>query len=117
MQPPKTHAHSIWDPSNLALTVGSILAVTLAAFQGLAVATITPVMTRDLEGEHLYGWVFNAFLLPQIIATVIAGREVDRRPPWHVFYPSLVLFGIGCLVCGLADSMGILFIGRALVGL
>lgn len=108
---------SIWDASNIALTVGSILAVTLAAFQGLAVATITPVLTRDLDGEHLYGWVFNAFLLPQIIGTVIAGREVDRRPPWVVFYPALALFGIGCLICGFADSMATLFLGRALVGL
>jgi MFS family permease len=108
---------SIWDTSNIALTLGSILAVTLAAFQGLAVATITPVLTRDLDGEHLYGWVFNAFLLPQIIGTVIAGREVDRRPPWVVFYPALVLFGVGCLVCGVADSMTTIFLGRALVGL
>lgn len=117
MHAPKTTPGSIWDSANVALTTGSILAVTLAAFQGLAVATITPVLTRDLDGEHLYGWVFNAFLLPQIIATVIAGREVDRRPPWLVFYPALVVFGIGCLVCGFADSMGMIFLGRALVGL
>lgn len=107
---------SIWDASNIALTTGSILAVTLAAFQGLAVATIAPVMTRDLEGEHIYGWVFNAFLIPQIIATVIAGREVDRRPPWQVFYPSVALFALGCLVSGLADNMGTVLIGRALTG-
>lgn len=108
---------SIWDASNIALTTGSILAVTLAAFQGLAVATIAPVMTRDLQGEHIYGWVFNAFLIPQIIATVVAGREVDRRPPWHVFYPAMLLFAIGLLVSGIADSMWMLFIGRALTGL
>lgn len=108
---------SIWDASNIALTTGSILAVTLAAFQGLAVATIAPVMTRDLDGEHIYGWVFNAFLIPQIVATVVAGREVDRRPPWQVFYPGMILFAIGLLVSGLADSMWMLFIGRALTGL
>jgi MFS family permease len=117
MHPETQPSASIWDATNITLTTGSILAVTLAAFQGLAVATITPVMTRDLEGEHLYGWVFNAFLLPQIIATVVAGREVDRRPPWTVFYPSLVIFGIGCLVCGIADSMSMIFLGRALAGI
>jgi len=108
---------SIWDASIIALTIGSILGVTLVAFQGLAVATITPALTRDLDGEHLYGWVFNAFLIPQIIAGVAAGREVDRRPPWMVFYPALVFFAIGCLICGLTSSMGVLFIGRALVGI
>lgn len=110
-----THA-SIWDRANLPLTLGSIMAVTVAAFQGLAVATITPVVTRDLGGESLYGWVFNAFLIPQIIGTVLGGREVDRRPPWLVFYPALVLFGIGLVVCSAADTMGTLLIGRMLVG-
>lgn len=108
---------SIWDTANITLTIGSILAVTLGAFQGLAVATITPALTRDLNGEHLYGWVFNAFLIPQLVATVIAGREVDRRPPYTVFYPAMVIFAIGCLVCGLADSMGMVFVGRALTGI
>ncbi|MCA9834315.1 MAG: MFS transporter [Thermomicrobiales bacterium] len=107
---------SIWDRANLPLTIGSIMAVTVAAFQGLAVATITPVVTSDLGGESLYGWVFNAFLIPQIVGTVLGGREVDRRPPWMVFYPALALFAIGLIVCSVADSMGILLVGRMLVG-
>lgn len=113
----ETSRASIWDAANITLTIGSILAVTLGAFQGLAVSTITPALTRDLNGEHLYGWVFNAFLIPQIIATVIAGREVDRRPPYAVFYPAMAIFAVGCLVCGLADSMGMVFVGRALTGI
>lgn len=107
---------SIWDKSNIALTLGSIMAVTIAAFQGLAIATITPVLTQDLDGEHLYGWVFNAFLIPQIVGTVLGGREVDRRPPWHVFYPALALFAIGLIICSFSDSMGMLLFGRAFIG-
>ena len=70
----QTTPASIWDKHNIALTIGSITSVTIAAFQGLAIATITPVLTSDLRGEHLYGWVFNAFLIPQIVGTVLAGR-------------------------------------------
>lgn len=107
---------SIWDKSNFALTLGSIIAVTIAAFQGLAIATITPVLTEDLNGEHLYGWVFNAFLIPQIVGTVLGGREVDRRPPWQVFYPAIALFAVGLVICSLADTMGVLLVGRMLIG-
>lgn len=107
---------SIWDKHNLALTIGSITSVTIAAFQGLAIATITPVLTSDLGGEHLYGWVFNAFLIPQIVGTVLAGREVDRRPPWQVFYPALVMFALGLIVCSAAGSMTVLLAGRMLIG-
>lgn len=107
---------SIWDKSNFALTLGSIMAVTIVAFQGLAIATITPVLTRDLNGEHLYGWVFNAFLIPQIIGTVLGGREVDRRAPWQVFYPAMALFALGLLICAMSESMAPLLIGRMFVG-
>lgn len=112
----QTTTPSIWDKSSLALTLGSIMAVTIAAFQGLAIATITPVLTRDLGGEHLYGWVFNAFLIPQIVGTVLGGREVDRRPPWQVFYPALALFALGLIICSLSDSMGMLLFGRMFIG-
>lgn len=108
---------SIWDRSNLALTLGSVLAVTLAAFQGLAVATIAPVLADDLNGRDVYGWIFTAFLLPQIIGTVVAGREVDRRPPAVVFYSAMALFGLGCFVAGVAPDIWVLFAGRALQGL
>lgn len=107
---------SIWDKTNFALTLGSIIAVTIAAFQGLAIATITPVLTEDLNGEHLYGWVFNAFLIPQIIGTVLGGREVDRRPPWQVFYPAIALFAVGLVICAFSESMGLLLFGRMFIG-
>lgn len=107
---------SIWDKSNFALTLGSIIAVTIVAFQGLAIATITPVLTEDLNGEHLYGWVFNAFLIPQIIGTVLGGREVDRRPPWQVFYPAIALFAIGLVICSFSDTMGLMLFGRMFIG-
>lgn len=115
--PDQQPASSIWDASNLALTLGSILAVTLGAFQGLAVATIAPVLADDLNGRDLYGWIFTAFLLPQIIGTVLAGREVDRRSAAAVFYTAMALFGLGCFLAGAAPNIWVLFAGRALQGL
>lgn len=112
----QTVTASIWDKTNFALTLGSIIAVTIVAFQGLAIATITPVLTSDLGGEHLYGWVFNAFLIPQIVGTVLGGREVDRRPPWQVFYPAIALFAVGLIICSFSGSMGMLLFGRMFIG-
>ena len=110
-----THA-SIWDKHHISLTTGSILAITIVAFQGLALATIAPVLADDIGGRDLYGWIFSAFLLPQIIGTVLGGREVDRRSPAHVFLINLILFTIGCLVAGGATSIYMLFVGRSIQG-
>lgn len=116
MSATKTDIGSIWDSSNIALTLGSILAVTLAALEGLGVATVAPVIAEALDGKDLYGWIFAAFILPQIIGTVIAGREVDRRQPAIVFYTALTLFALGCIAAGSATNIWMLFAGRALQG-
>ncbi|MBA2277380.1 MAG: MFS transporter [Chloroflexia bacterium] len=108
---------SAWDSEHLALTVGSILAVTIIAFQGLALATIAPVLAEEIGGEALYGWIFSAFLLPQMVGTVVAGQEVDRRSPAVIFLVFMLLFGAGLLVAGFAPNIGVLFVGRGLQGL
>lgn len=117
MPPEHTSNESIWSPKHLPLTTGSILAVTLVAFQGLAVATIAPVLADELDGRDLYGWIFTAFILTNIIGTVVAGREVDRRPPASVFYSALAIFAIGCVIAGSAPDIWMLFFGRAVQGL
>jgi MFS family permease len=112
-----THDHpSIWDKEHFSVTTGSILAFTIIAFQGLALATIAPILADDIGGRDLYGWIFTAFLLPQIVGTVYAGREVDRHPPSRVFLIHLVFFTVGCVVAGAAPSIYWLFLGRAIQG-
>ena len=108
---------SIWDNEHLAITTGSILAFTIVAFQGLALATIAPVLSEDIGGRNLYGWIFSAFLLPQIVGTVYAGREVDRHSPARIFLIHLVFFAVGCVIAGAAPSVYWLFLGRAIQGL
>ncbi len=107
---------SIWDKEHLAITTGSVLAFTIVAFQGLALATIAPVLSEDIGGRDLYGWIFSAFLLPQIIGTVYAGREVARHSPARIFLIHLILFAVGCVVAGAAPSIYWLFLGRAIQG-
>jgi MFS family permease len=107
---------SIWDRDHLPVTVGSVLAFTIIAFQGLALATVAPVMADDIGGRDLYGWIFTAFLLPQIVGTVLAGREVDRHSPGRIFAFNLVLFAAGTVLSGMAPSVMWLFAARALQG-
>ena len=87
------------------------------AFEGLALVTVAPLVARDLGGEELYGWIFSAFLLTQIVSTVLAGQQIDRRGPAVPFAVALVLFGAGLVVGSLAQTMPVLIAGRALQGL
>jgi MFS family permease len=107
----------LWAPQTRALVTGLVLTVTFVASEALAVATVMPVVARDLGGLRLYGWAFSAFLLSSVIGIVAAGRAADRRGPAAPFVAGLVLFGAGLAMAGLAPSMEVLVAGRLLQGI
>jgi MFS family permease len=114
---PKTRTDSLWSPEHRALTIGLVLTITFIASEALAVVTIMPLVARDLRGLSLYGWVFSAFMLGNILGIVAAGRQADTYGPARPFIGGLVLFGAGLTIAGLAPSMLVLVAGRALQGI
>ncbi|MGH9288556.1 MAG: MFS transporter, partial [Acidimicrobiales bacterium] len=52
-----TPADGVWAPARRRLTTGLVLTITLVAFEALAIATVMPVVSDDLGGLGLYGWV------------------------------------------------------------
>lgn len=106
----------LFSPARRALTVGLVLTITLLAFESLAVATIMPIVARELGDFFLYGWVFSAFLLGSLLGIVIVGGLIDRAGLVAPFVGGLGLFAIGLIVGGLAPSMPILVVGRFLQG-
>jgi MFS family permease len=109
-------APTAWTAERRALTAGLLLSVTAVGFEALAVATVLPAIAAELGGRSLYGWTFSAFMLTNLVAIVIAGRVADQRGPARPFATGLVLFGAGLVIAGLAPSMLIVVIGRAVQG-
>lgn len=107
----------VWARERRPLTVGLVLAVTLVAFEALAIATVLPVVSRHLGDLRLYGWVFSAFLLSSLIGIVVAGTLADRVPLGRPMLAGLGLFALGLIVGGLAPDMPVLVAGRAVQGL
>ncbi|MED4732088.1 MFS transporter [Aneurinibacillus migulanus] len=99
-----------------ALTIGIILAVMAVAFEGLSVTTIAPVIAKSLRGMELYGWIFSAYLLAQILGTMIVGQQIDRSGPAFPFIFALFIFSIGLIIAAVTQSMLVLIIARALQG-
>jgi MFS family permease len=107
----------VWTPGRRMLTTGLILLVTLVASEALAVAVVMPRVERSLGDLGLYGWVFSAFFLGQLVGIVVAGRACDRVRPLLPFSAGLILFVAGLLIGGSAGSMPVLVAARALQGL
>src|ERR1700730_11129975 len=112
-----TQGDGLWAPSRRALTAGLVLTITFVATEALAVVTVLPIVARHLGGLQVYGWVFSAFMLGSIVGIVGAGRAADRRGPAVPYVGGLILFTSGLAIAGLAPSMAVLVVGRALQGI
>jgi MFS family permease len=106
-----------WSPPYRLLTLGLLITIVSAAFEALAVATIMPATANDLGGLSLYGWVFSAFMLANLVGITIAGGEADLRGPARPYIAGVLLFIFGLLIGGLAPTMVVLIIGRTIQGL
>ena len=109
-------AGGTWAPERRFLTVALIGLVTAAAFEGMAVPTVLPAMARELGDLQLYGWAFSAFWLTNIVGITLAGADADRHGPARALAVGTVLFAAGMLVAGLAPSMPVVIVGRAIQG-
>jgi MFS family permease len=105
-----------WSRPYRRATAGLLLTIASGAFEALAVATVMPATVDDLGGLRYYGWAFSAFLLSNLVGIVVAGDEADRRGPAAPFLAGVLLFSGGLLVGGLAPSMIVLILGRAIQG-
>jgi MFS family permease len=106
-----------WGQGIRPLTAGLVTTVTLVAFESLSVATILPVVSRQLGDVRLYGWVFSAFFLSSLVGIVLAGRMSDRRGVVLPLAGGLAVFGAGLAIAGIAPDMPVLVAGRVVQGL
>ena len=95
-----------------------MLAVTFVAFEALAVATILPVVGRQLGGSaSLRGGCSALSYWRACIGIVLAGTLADRVPLGQPMLAGLVLFAVGLIIGGTAPDMLVLVAGRAVQGL
>lgn len=107
----------IFSAEYLWVTIGSCALVFLGAFESLAVTTIMPVVSADLDGAHLYALAFAGPLATGVIGMVLAGNWSDRHGPVRPLYTAAVIFAIGLIIAGTATTMEILVAGRLFQGL
>ncbi|GEL94273.1 MFS transporter [Cellulomonas composti] len=91
--------------------------VLLAAFESLAVTTVMPVVSRELDGAALYGLAFAAPLAAGVVGMVAAGTWADRVGPHQPLVVAVAVFAAGLTVAAAAPSMLLLSAGRLVQGL
>ncbi len=96
---------------------GTMCGMFLGAIDQTIVATALPAMAGELHGIEYMSWAVSAYLLSSTSSVPIYGKLSDlygRRP---LFVAAIFIFLVGSIVCGAAQSMGMLIAGRAIQGL
>jgi EmrB/QacA subfamily drug resistance transporter len=95
---------------------GIMLGLLLAAIDQTIVATALPTITGELGGLDHLSWVVTAYLLTQTVSTPVYGKLGDLYGRKRLFQSAIVVFLVGSALSGLATSMGMLIIFRAVQG-
>jgi MFS family permease len=113
---PPTIAETLWSRPYRALSIGALMLVGQSAFESVAVATAMPTVARSLHGLSLYALAFGAPFAAAIVATVASGHWCDRFGPRKPLWSGVLVFVAGLLISGLAPTMALMVVGRAMQG-
>lgn len=108
---------SIFAPGVRSASIGASALIALLALEYIAVAAAMPTIAEALDGYHLYNLAFGATVAASVIGMVIGGWWSDRSSPRPVVLAGATIFILGLVVAGLAGSMYVFAVGRALQGL
>lgn len=112
-----TAAEDTRQVSTRLVLAGLMLATFLSAMDSSIVATAMPSIVGILGGFQLYSWIFSIYLLTTTITVPIYGKLADLYGRKRVLLVGVVLFLVGSVLCGLAQSMLQLVVFRGIQGI
>ncbi|WP_332663762.1 MFS transporter [Aeromicrobium sp.] len=117
MTAPASTSERLWLGPHGRVVAGIFSLAFLVAFESLAVMTVMPVVADELDGLGLYALTFAAPTAVAVVSMTIAGPLMDRRGPGLALRAGVGIFAAGLLVSGLAPTMEVFLVGRAVQGL
>lgn len=98
------------------VTLGIMLSLFLASMESTVVATASPTIVGQLGGLKHYSWVFSAYMLASTTTVPLYGKLSDLYGRRKLYVIGMILFLIGSILCGQANTMTQLIFARGLQG-
>jgi MFS family permease len=76
-----------------------------------------PSIIADLGGFEYYAWLFSGFSLTSAVCAPFVGKLTKIYGPKKIIIPSLFIFLIATILCGLSTSMFMLIFFRSIQGI
>ena len=100
----------------IVLIVG-MCAVALAGLDQTIVSTAQPTIVGELGGIGKVSWIFTAYMLASAVATPVLAKLSDIHSRRLIMQLGILVFGVGSVACGLAQTIDQLIVARALQGI
>ena len=94
-----------------------VMAMLVASMDSTIVNTTMPVIAKELGMLELYAWTFASYMIFSTVLAPVAGRLSDLFGRKRVFAVGIILFMLGSVLCGSANTMIMLVIYRAVQGI
>jgi drug resistance transporter, EmrB/QacA subfamily len=99
------------------VTIAMLVSILLVAIDTTIVTTAMPHIVKQLSGLNLLSWVFAIYLLTSTVTTPIYGKLADLFGRKSIFIFGVMLFVVGSMVSGMAQTMYQLILFRGFQGL
>lgn len=99
------------------VTYAMMISTLLVAIDSTIVTTAMPHIVKQLGSLNLISWVFAIYLLISSVTTPIYGKLADLFGRKPIFIFGVVLFVVGSMVSGMAQTMNQLILFRGFQGL
>lgn len=105
-------------PEGLWLVLWALLiSLFLAALDSTIIATALPTIVGDLGGLDHIAWVFTAYLLSSTVSVPLFGKISDIYGRRGIFQVTIVIFLVGSILAGVAQTMTQLIVFRGIQGI
>jgi len=111
-----TRSSDLWSSGKVSWFVLIGIGVWLHAADSLVTATIAPSIVEDLGGITYVNWTISLYQIGAIVAGAGAAVLCLRFGIKRVFIGATLIYAIGCLFGGAANSMALLLAGRLVQG-
>lgn len=104
-------------PKTALIMAGVMLTLMLASLDQTIVATAMPRIVQEFQGLSHLSWVFTAYMLASAVTVPIYGKLSDIFGRRNLILLAVVIFLIGSILSGMAQSMTQLIFFRGLQGI
>jgi EmrB/QacA subfamily drug resistance transporter len=100
------------------LVLGSLMmAMLLSSLDTSIIVTALPTIAGQFNAFESFAWVGTAYIVTSTIATPLLGKLSDLYGRRKIFQLTMLMFLLGSILCGAAQSMNQLIAARAVQGL